>query len=146
MKSHHAKLIGVALLYGGGCFLAQWGLSVLGWRLFPGQPGDDELIQQMRWASHVVVEKILGLVLLCVAAFLAGRSHRPSWKLGILTAIATAVAYQFIAVVVYFLRFGSAAYQEYHDLVWTMLWTVGLAWFFGYLAVRKQYLYDRQVA
>jgi hypothetical protein len=146
MRSHYAKLIRVALLSGIVCFLVHWGLSVVGWWLFPDQPGDDELIRQMRWAGHTVGEKILGLALLSITAFLASRAHRPTWRLGVATGIAAAVAYQLIAVLVYFVRFGVSAYQEYHDFIWTMLWTAGLAWLFGYLAVRRQYLHEKHAA
>lgn len=143
MKSRNAKLIRVALLYGSLCLLAHWGLSILMWRLFPDRPGGDELTQQIRWAGHTVTDKVLGLVLLSVTAFFASRSHHPSWRLGVATGIAAAMAYQLTAVLVYVLRFGSSAYQEYHDFVWTILWTVGQGWFFGYVAVRRQYLHDK---
>ena len=91
----------------------------------------------------MVGEKIVGLVLLSITAFLASRAHRPTWKWGLATGIAAAVAYQIIAVLVYLLRFGTASYGEYHDFLWTMLWTVGLAWLFGYLAVRRQCLHEK---
>src|SRR5258706_596929 len=146
MKSHYAKLIRVALFYGSACFVVHWGLSVVGWWLFPNQPGDDELMRQMRRAGHMFGEKILGLVLLSVGAFLASRAHRPTWELGVVTGIAAAVAYQLIAVIVYLVRFGVSAYEAYNDLVWTMLWTAGLAWLFGYLAVRRQYAHEKHAA
>ena len=116
MKSNNAKLIRVALLYGGVCFLVSWGVSVLGWRLFPDQPKDDD------------------------------EGDHPTWKWGVVTGMAAAVAYQLIAVLVYVVRFGLAAYQQYNRFLYTMLCTALLAWLFGYLAVRRQHLHEKHAA
>jgi hypothetical protein len=90
------------------------------------------------------VEKIAGLVLLSIIVFFAARANRPTWKTGLLTAVATSVIFQLIAVAVYLVRFGLSAYKTYNDFIWTMLWTVGIGYCFGYLAVRKQYLQAKQ--
>jgi hypothetical protein len=79
-----------------------------------------------------------------LAAFLSARSHRPSWKIGVSTAIATAVIFQLIATVVYLLRFGVTSYQIYNDFIYTVTSAVALAWLFGFLAVWKQYRYERR--
>ena len=144
--NHYAKSIRVALLYGGVCFFVSWGLSVVGWWLFPDQTKDDELMRQLHWSAHMVVEKIVGLFLVCITAFLAGRSYHPTWRWGVVTALAAAVACQLIAVLVYVMRFGVVAYQQYNNFILTIFWTGLLAWFFGYLAVRKQYLHDKHAA
>ena len=146
MKSHYAKLIRVALLYGGICFLVSWGVSVLGWRLFPDQPKDDELTIRLHWVIHMASDKVIGLLLLSVTAFLASRAYHPTWKWGVATGMAAAVAYQLIAVLVYVVRFGLAAYQQYNRFFYTMLCTALLAWLFGYLAVRRQYLHEKHAA
>ena len=146
MKSHYAKLIRIALIYGSVCFLTWWGLCVLGWWLFPAKSADDELMRQIRWAVHLVGEKIGGSVLLSVTAFFAARAHRPTWKIGVLTAVAAAAVYQLIATVVYLVRFGFSSYQTYNDFLYTMLWTIILAWLFGLFAVWRQYRDEKHVA
>ncbi len=146
MKSYYAKLIRIALLYGGVCFLVHWGISVLGWRLFPDQPKDSDLNSYMQWTIHMVSDKLVALPLIAVAAFLASRAHHPTWKWGVATGIATAVASQIIAVLVYIVRFGVAAYQQYNNFFNTMLWAAMLGWLFAHLAVRKQYLRERHAA
>jgi hypothetical protein len=146
MKNHYAKFVRVALLYGSVCFLVFWGLSLVGWWLFPNHSKDDEVMRQMRWLGHTVGEKIAGLVLLSVSAFLASRAHHPTGKWGVGTGIAAALAFQLIAVIGYVVQFGVAAYREYNAFFYTMWWTVLLAWVFGYLAVRRQCLHEKQAA
>jgi hypothetical protein len=146
MKSHYAKLVRVALLYGSVCFLVFWGLSLIGSCLLPNRPKDDELTRQLRWVGIVVGEKIVGLFLLSITSFLASRAHHPTWKWGVATGIAAAAAYQLIAVLVYVVRFGVVAYQQYNALLYTLLWTVSLAWVFSYLAVRREYLHEKHAA
>src|SRR6516162_11092851 len=82
MNNSYKRLICVAITFGVVCFLVFWGLSVLLWRLFPEQHSTDELMQQLHWTIHVVAEKVGGLILMSLAAFLAARSHRPTWKIG----------------------------------------------------------------
>jgi len=146
MKSIYAKLIRVALLYGGVCFLVSWGVSVLGWQLFPDQLKDDDFTIRLHWVIHMASDKVVGLLLLSVTAFLASRAHHPTWKWGVVTGMAAAVAYQLFAVLVYVVRFGLAAYQLYNRFLYTMLCTALLAWLFGYLAVRRQHLHDKRAA
>src|ERR1035441_4189696 len=99
MNGIYQRLIRVAFIYGVVCYLVFVGLSILSWKLFPEQHSDDELVRQMRWTFHVVAEKVGGLILMSLAAFMAARSHRPTWKIGVFTAIATAVISQLVAVV-----------------------------------------------
>ena len=119
---------------------------MLGWRLFPDQPKDDELTIRLHWVIHMASDKVIGLLLLSVTAFLASRAYHPTWKWGVATGMAAAVAYQLIAVLVYVVRFGLAAYQQYNRFFYTMLCTALLAWLFGYLAVRRQYLHEKHAA
>ena len=143
MNGIYQRLIRVASFYGVVCYLVFVGLSILSWRLFPEQHSDDELVQQMRWTIHVVAEKVGGLILMSLAAFMAARSLRPTWKIGVFTAIATAVIFQLVAVVVYLLRFGASSYRTYNDFVFTMSSAVALAWLFGFFAVWKQYRHEK---
>ena len=143
MNSSYKRLIRVAIAFGVMCFLVFGGLSVLSWRLFPEQHSTDELVQQLHWTIHVVAEKVGGLVLMSLAAFLAARSHRPTWKIGVSTAIATAVIFQLVAIVVYLLRFGVTSYRTYNDFLYTMTSAVMLAWLFGFFAVWRQYRHER---
>src|SRR5580658_7268987 len=135
MNSNYAKLVRMALVFGGACFLMQWGLAAFGWSFFPDRflmrwvlgfqdwslipdkPFAYEIMRQIRWLGQVVTEKIVGLVLLSITAFFASRAYRPTWKWGLATGIAAAVSYQVIAVFVYFLRFGMAAYGEYDNFL-----------------------------
>ena len=119
---------------------------MLGWHLFPDQPKDSDLTSYWHWTIHMMTDKLVALPLLCIAAFLASRAHHPTWKWGVATGIAAAVADQLIAVFVYIARFGATAYQQYNDFLYTMLWAVFLGWLFSYLAVRKQYLRERHAA
>ena len=144
MNSIYKKLICVAAAYGVVGFLVFWGLSVLSWRLFPEQHPADELIRQLHWTIHVAAEKVGGLVLMCLAAFLAARSHRPTWKVGVSTAIATAVIFQLVAIVIYLLRFGMTSYRTYNDFIYTMTSAVALAWLFGFFAVWKQHRHEKR--
>jgi hypothetical protein len=146
MNSSYKRLIRVAITFAVVCFLVYWGLSVLSWRLFPEQHSTDELMQQWHWAIHVVAEKVGGLVLMSLAAFLAARSHRPTWKSGVSTAIATGVIFQLVAIMVYLLRFGGTSYRTYNDFIHTMMSTVALAWLFGFFAVWRQYRHERHAS
>jgi hypothetical protein len=97
----------------------------------------------MRWLDRMVVEKVVDLVVLSIIAFLASRTHHPTWKWGRATGIAAAVAFQIIAMLVYLFRFGETAFRDYNNFLLTMCWTVMLGWLFGYLAVRRQCLHER---
>jgi tellurite resistance protein TehA-like permease len=143
MNSSYKRLIRIAIIFGVVCFLVFWGLSVLSWRLFPEQHSTDELMQQLHWTIHVLAEKVGGLVLMSLAAFLAARSNRPTWKIGVSTAIATAVVFQLVAIVIYLLRFGVTSYRTYNDFLYTMTSAVMLAWLFGFFAVWRQYRHER---
>jgi magnesium-transporting ATPase (P-type) len=132
------------LIYGGVGYLFFDILSLIGWRLFPYDSTNDELLKQMRWTIHVVIEKIVGLILLSITAFFAARANRPTWKIGLFSAVATAIFFQLIAVIVYLVRFGFSSYETYNDFIYTMLWSIGLGYSFGYLAVRKQYLREKR--
>jgi len=74
---------------------------------------------------------------------LAARSHRPTWKIGVSTAIATAVTFQLVAIAIYLLRFGVTSYRTYNDFIYTMMSAVLLAWLFGFFAVWKQYRHEK---
>jgi len=143
MSNHYAKLVRVALIYGVVCYLVFVGLSVLSWRVFPDHRSDDDLTQQLHWTVHVVAEKIVGLILMSFTAFFAARSYRPTWKVGVATAIAAALAFQLVAVVVYLVRFGVSSYRTYNDFIYTISSAVMLAWLFGFFAVWKQYRNER---
>ena len=143
MNSSYKRLIRVAITFGVVGFLVFWGLSVLSWRRFSEQHSTDEFMQQLHWTIHVVAEKVGGLVLMSLAAFLAARAHRPTWKIGVSTAIATAVVFQLVAVVIYLLRFGVTSYRTYNDFLYTMTSAVMLAWLFGFFAVWKQYRHEK---
>jgi hypothetical protein len=101
-------------------------------------------MRQIRWLAHGLGEKIGSLVLVSVLAFFAARVHRPTWKMGVFTGIATAVVFQLIAVVVYLIRFGPSAYRTYNDFIYTISSTIALAWLFGFFAIWKQYRRERQ--
>jgi hypothetical protein len=139
MRSHYTKLIRIALIFGVIGFFVFAGLSLLAWRVYPYQPSDDDLMRQLRWTARMVGEKIGGLVLLSIMAFVAARVNRPTWKIGVSTAVVTAVVYQLIAVIVYLVRFGFSSYQTYHNLLSTLFYSIALAWLFGFFAVWKQY-------
>jgi hypothetical protein len=139
-------MVRVALLYGSVCFLVLWSISVVGWWLFPNRAQEDELMHQIRWAGHVLGEKVFGLLLLSVTAFLASRAYHPTWKWGLATGITSAVAFELIGAVVYIARFGVGAYQQCNLFSYNMLWTVLAAWLFSYLAVRKQCSHEKQAA
>ena len=145
MNSICKRLNPTVSVYSVGGYLVFAGLSFLSWRLFPEQHSGDELGREIRWMVHAVAEKIGGLILMCLAAFWAARSHRPTWKIGIFTAIATAVLFQLVAVFVYLLRFGASSYRTYHDFIYTMTSAVALAWLCGFFAVWKQYRHERRV-
>src|ERR1039458_8403576 len=87
MRSHYTKLIRIALIFGVIGFFVFAGLSLLAWRVYPYQPSDDDLMRQIRWTAHMVGEKIGGLVLLSIMAFVAARVNRPTWKIGVSTAV-----------------------------------------------------------
>jgi hypothetical protein len=144
MDRRYRKLILVTLIYGGVSYLFFDILSFIAWRFFPYHSTDDEMLKQIRWTAHVVIEKIAGLILLSITAFFAARANRPTWKIGLFTAVATAIFFQLIATIVYLVRFGFSAYETYNDFIYTMLWSIGLGYSFGYLAVRKQYLQEKQ--
>lgn len=145
MTSHYPKLIRVAAWYGGACFLVWWIFCLLGsCLLFPVKPGDDDFVRLIRWTGHVVSEKVIGLVLLSVAAFLASRAHCPTWKWGIATGIAAGLVYEVIAALLYIIRFGGAAYVEYNDIFITISATLWLGFLFGHLCVWKQRLREKQ--
>jgi hypothetical protein len=103
-------------------------------------------MRQMNWFGHIMGEKIAGLILLSITAFLASKTHHPSGKWGVVTGIAAAVTFQLIAALVYVLQFGVALYRQNNAFFYTMWWTVLLAWGFGYLAVRKQCLSEKRTA
>jgi hypothetical protein len=145
MSNHYAKLVRVALIYGVVCYLVFVGLSVLSWRVFPDHHSDDDLTQQLHWTVHVVAEKIAGLILMSITAFLAARSCRPTWKVGVATAIAAALVFQLVAIVVYLVRFGVSSYRTYNDFFYTIWSAVMLGWLFGFLAVWKQYRNEKHV-
>jgi len=93
MNAIHQKLIRVALIYGVLCYLIFIVGSTLAWVLFPERHSDDNFTQQVKWGVHIIAEKVGGLILMSLAAFFAARSHRPTWKVGVNTAIATSVIF-----------------------------------------------------
>jgi hypothetical protein len=146
VRNHYANLVRIALLFGSVCFILFWGLSYVGWWLFPNHAKDDEVMRQMRWIGHTVGEKIANWVLLSATAFLASRAHHPTGSLGVATGVAAAVAFQLICVLVYIAQFGVTTYREYNAFLYTMWLTILLAWVFGYFAVRRQCLYEKRTA
>jgi hypothetical protein len=143
MNSIYPRLIRVAFLHAVVCYLVFAGLSTLAWAIVPQYDSDNDLTLHIRWAAGIIAEKITGLMLMSLMAFLAARSYRPTWKIGIITAIATAVIYQSVAIVVYVLRFGVSVYRTYNDFIYTISSAVALGWLFGFLAVWKQYRHER---
>ena len=146
MKGDYAKSVKIALVYGGVCFLVFWGLSLVGWQLFPSGKNDDEFVRQTHRLGHIVGEKIAGLVLLSITAFFASRAHHPTAKWGIVTGIAAAVTFEIIAGVVYTVQFGATAYREYCGLFYTLFWTLWLGWISAHFAVRRQCWYEKHAA
>ena len=143
MNAIHQKLIRVALICGVLCYLIFIVGSTLAWELFPDRHSDDSFTQQVKWSVHILAEKVGGVILMSLAAFFAARSHRPTWKVGVNTAIATSVIFQSISTIVYLLRFGLSAYLAYNDFIYTITSAVALGWLFGFLAVWKQYRRER---
>jgi hypothetical protein len=133
------RLFSTAAVYGLIAFLAFCAISTLAWRLFPYPTGADQLLRTQVWLLHVTSEKIGGILLGCVIAFLAARAYRPSWKLGVLTGVLAAVVYQIFTIVLYLTRFGFHAYTTYHTFIQTMFSTVALAGLFSFVAVWRQY-------
>jgi hypothetical protein len=134
-----ARLLGTALVFGVGAFLVFAGISVLAWRLFPYPSAADQLSQTRIWLFHVVGEKFAGLLLGCAVAYFAARSYRPTWKIGLVTGILAAVAFQLAAIAVYLVRFGFSAYTRYNALFSTMFSTITFAALFAFVAVWRDY-------
>jgi len=111
-----ARLIGTAAGLGVLAFVAFWLISALGWGLFPYSAGADQFAQTRVWLVHIIAEKAAGILIGCVVAFVAARSYRPSWRIGVLSGVLAAVTFQALSIVVYLLRFGAAAYARYNAL------------------------------
>jgi hypothetical protein len=133
------RLLGTAASLGVVAFVVFWLVSALGWRLFPDSAGTDQFVQTRVWLVHIIAEKAAGILIGCVVAFVAARSYRPSWRIGVLSGVLAAVTFQAISIVVYLRRFGAAAYARYNALLTTMLWTIMLGALFAFLAVWKDY-------
>jgi hypothetical protein len=139
IKKRHLKIARVALLYGTSCFLVWMALiQLMGWLVFPANDTKDEFTRMFRWTIEVSAEKILGLILMSVTAFLASRACRPDWKGGIATGIGAGVTVQLIAVIIYLARFGMSAYLDMANPWSTAFWTLDLSWWFASLGVRRQ--------
>jgi hypothetical protein len=134
-----ARLVRRAALLGVIAFLAFSLISALAWRLFPNPAGADQFAQTNIWFLHILAEKVAGILIGCVVAFVAARSYRPSWRVGVLSGVLAAVIFQTISIVVYLLRFGASAYSRYNALLTTMLWTIMLGALFAFFAVWKDY-------
>ena len=93
----------------------------------------------------MIGEKIGNMILLSIIAYVAARVNRPTWKIGVSTAVLTAIVYELIGVIVYLVRFGFSAYQTYNNFLWTLSYSIALAWAFGFSAVLKQYKDDKRV-
>ena len=102
------------------------------------------MMRQMRWIGHMVGDKIVGLVLLSVTAYLASKAHHPTANWGTVTGVTAGLTYQLIAVLVYVGRFGPASFRQYNAFFYTMFFTLLLGWIFGDFAVRKQCLQEKQ--
>jgi hypothetical protein len=134
-----ARLIGTATGLGVIAFVAFWLVSALGWRLFPYPAGADQFAQSRVWLVHIIAEKAAGILIGCLAAFVAARLHRPSWRIGVLSGVLAAVTFQAISIVVYLVRFGGTAYARYNALLTTVLWTIMLGALFAFFAVWRDY-------
>ena len=150
MRNHFTKLICISIILGIIGFIVFAGSSLLAWKVYPYQPSDDDLMRQIRWGAHMIGEKIGNLIILSIMAYVAARVNRPTWRVGVSTAVVTAIVYVLIGVIVYLARFGfnayqtyHTAYQIYHSFLSTLFCSIALAWIFGFFAVWKQYRYDK---
>jgi hypothetical protein len=133
------RLFSTAGIYGFIAFLAFCAISTLAWCLFPYPTEADQLLRTRIWVLHVISEKIGGILLGCIIAFFAARAYRPSWKVGVLTGVLAAIAYQMLTIALYLIRFGFHVYAIYHTFLQTMLSTIVLAALFSFIAVWRQY-------
>ena len=144
MHTEYTRLIRVSLIYAAVAFLVFACGSLLAWGLFPYPADGNDLAKHMTWVRHVVGGKIGGMILICFLSYFAAGAHRPTWKLGVITAVVSTMTYQLIAIVVYLARFGFDAYRTYHALLDTVLMTIALSILFGFLAVWKQYRQEKE--
>ena len=140
MKANYTRIVRVSVIYGAVAFVIFCFGSLLAWKLFPYPVGGDDLAKQMTWTWHVLGEKIGSAILNCLVAFFAARTYRPTWKIGVTTAVVSAIMFQFISITVYCLRFGFHIYSTYHTFQGTVVNTVTLSFMFGFFAVWKQYI------
>jgi hypothetical protein len=117
--------------------------SVLAWRIFPYPVGADDLQRQLVWSGHVLGEKTAQFVILAALGFIVAKLHRPGWRAGVISAIAAGLLFQVIAISVYLIRFGLAAYRAHHVFWDTLLTAVFFAGLFGFFAVYRQYRRER---
>ena len=143
MHRGHIRLAIVAIVTGTSAFAVFVICSLMAWHIFPYPECADKLQRQMVWLNHVVGEKIGQCVLFAVVGFVAARLHRPSWKLGIVTAILAVLVFHFISVAVYIVRFGFGAYRIYNTFWGTLQVNIPIALSFGFFAVWRQYRRER---
>ena len=133
------RLLSTAALYGLAALLVFTAMSLLAWQLFPYPSGSTPPVRTQIWLTHLIAEKTGNILICCIVAFLAAKAYRPSWKLGVLTGVAAAIAFQIFAVVVYLMRFGFAVYATYHTFIRTMLETIIFGGLFSFVAAWPQY-------
>lgn len=139
MNVNYIRMVRISVIYGAAAFVIFCFGSLLAWKLFPYPVGEDNLAKQMTWTSHILGEKIGSMILTCLLAFFAARAYRPTWRIGVITAVASAVMFQFISISVYWLRFGFDVYRIYHTFQDTAICTLALSFAFGFFAVWEQY-------
>ena len=139
MSISYTRIARVSVIYGTVAFVVFCFGSWMAWKLFPYTVDEDGLGKQMTWTYHVLGEKIGSAILYCLVAFFAARTYRPTWKIGVVTAVVSAMMFQFISIAVYCSRFGFHTYYTYHTFQGTVVNTVALSFAFGFFAVWKQY-------
>jgi uncharacterized membrane protein YeaQ/YmgE (transglycosylase-associated protein family) len=136
-QSDITRLVKVAVVSGGMAFAVFACFGYIAWKMYPYQPADDGVARLILWLNHVVIEKIVSLILVCVVGFIAARVHRPTRKLGIITGMAASLIFSFIAIVAFISQFGWALYRRYNSFYSTILYTTVFGGAFACLAVRK---------
>jgi hypothetical protein len=136
------KMLRVAFAYALAAFCIWYACSFFGWLVVPYRKGGKTPTNLGLWVAHVVLEKFASLIFTGVASFFAARRHHPTWRIGIFTALTTALLFQFIAMAVYIFRWGFVLYWTYNRFFSTVFYTVAIGCLCGFMAVCRQYLRD----
>jgi hypothetical protein len=139
-------MILVAFAYAFTAFCIWFAFSLFGWRILPYRDAAETPVNQIIWAAHAVFEKVGSLIITCIISVLAARTYRPTWKIGILTALITALLFQFIAIAVYIVRWGFVLYWTYNRFFSTLFYTVAIGYLCGFVALWGQYRRDKKAA